>query len=70
MRYRSEGRRVAVFKNYLSSHNNFLISPAIMIENQKGNDLTFKVPKFYSSFTLYLLSDSNAVVKRFSKNDS
>ena len=52
----------------MTSHNNFLAIPPVLISNEKGKELAFKVPSSYSHFQLYLLSDSNALLKKFSKD--
>ena len=53
----------------INTHNNFLSEAAFMLSNEKGDKLTFKVPKCYSHFELFMLSDSNAIVKKFNKEE-
>ena len=53
----------------LTTHNNFLSEAASMICNKKGEKITFKVPKCYSHFELFMLSDTNAIIKKFDKEE-
>ena len=55
-----------VFRS-INTHNNFLAAAASILPNQKVDTITFKVPKCYSHFELFMLSDTNAIVKKFDK---
>ena len=52
----------------INSHNNFLASGGLTIENVKGDHIEFKLPKNYSNFSIVLMSNNSCIKKNYSVN--
>jgi hypothetical protein len=60
---KKHGGLVMTINKSLTSHNNFMQYSAWVGCNEKGKFLKFRVPKQYSHFKLFVLSETNALSK-------
>jgi hypothetical protein len=62
---RSPARPQALVLPQITTNNNFLKHPSLIIPNIHGKSLTFKVPAYYQQFTVVVTSQSFAIQKQF-----
>jgi hypothetical protein len=61
----SPARPQALLLTQITTNNNFLKHPSLIIPNIHGKSLTFKVPAYYQQFTVVVTSQSFAIQKQF-----